>query len=149
MPHDVFEEDAGTGGGGGSSSAPLAATTAARAWCSTTTGLASGYQVVPLDTVSYDLGSNLNLANHRYVVPTTGLYDVIGVIGQASSGAIAAGIFNNGVITSQNYEQNSFTAVITDTLELIAGDHIDLRAFSGITVAGAVGGVYLTVKQVA
>lgn len=92
---------------------------------------------VLLDTESYDVGSNFDTTNKRYVAPVTGYYQVNASI-QFSS-AIADKIYMpyiyvNGVSYATQYATNGsdsngvFSTNISDLVYVVAGQYIELYA---------------------
>lgn len=106
---------------------------------------------VPLDTLQYDSSSNLfNAANGRFIAPVAGTYQVSGAICYALSATgtytyMLAAIYKNGSTYSDpQFSQavNSYGGVVcADTLQLNAGDYVELWGYlsgqAGNIVVGA------------
>lgn len=98
---------------------------------------------VLLDTESFDVNSDYDAANKRYVAPVTGYYQVNASV--SFSGAIAsklyiAYIYVNGASVTQLYVANGTdgnavcSAHLSDTVYIVAGQYVELYAK---TLAGA------------
>ncbi len=90
---------------------------------------------VPLDTTSFDPGSNISLANSRYVCPVAGYYQVeANVLANTTSGQGYGylQIYKNGAAVSTDWISQTPTAtggVGTTTADIIqcnAGDYLEL-----------------------
>ena len=63
---------------------------AARAYASSTLGIsASTWTKAPLNTENFDIGSNFDTTNYRFVAPYKGVYLVAGQVGIASNGLLS------------------------------------------------------------
>ena len=89
---------------------------------------------VLFDTESYDIGSDYDVANKRFVAPVTGYYLVNVNIGYFVTGMVAdkkyyAGIYVNGALYSANISQASIvsdhTALVSDIVYVEAGQYIE------------------------
>ena len=89
---------------------------------------------VLFDTESYDIGSDYDVANKRFVAPVTGYYLVNVNIGYFVTGMVAdkkyyAGIYVNGALYSANISQASIvsdhTASVSDIVYVEAGQYIE------------------------
>ena len=132
-------------------------TTAARAYRNAAITLPSNaWTKVPLDTGSYDIGGNFQLANSRYVCPVTAQYEVIGAVELNTASAtvgVQAGIYKNGAqaatagLTSS--AQGFPGSVIADVVNCVAGDVLELWALTTTSTPVAAGAnlTYLSVVQ--
>jgi hypothetical protein len=132
---------------------PVTAARAYRNAAFTTAG--AGTAKVPLDTIGYDPGSNINTASNRYVCPATGTYHVDGQFSSAvTSGVAQAMIYKNGVLItpgiSASATTNGLAASVTDLIQCNAGDYLELWTYTSAAIALYVGsqGNYLSVVQV-
>lgn len=154
-------------GSGGSTTPPPAPTkiTSARAFRTAAFApTANTATKVPFDTLDYDASSNLwNAANHRFVAPTTGQYQINGQLTQTLGTpgfamVLVALIYVNGVEASTGtrnpYSDNQgvSVSVVADTLHLNAGDYVELFCYStggwGLYVAPSHDFNYLSVTLI-
>jgi hypothetical protein len=114
--------------------------TAARAYRNAALTLSAGaYTKIPVDTVTYDAGSNLQIANGRYVCPTAGYYHVEGQVetNAASGSLLIAQINVNGAARTDGGRiipgsGGAWAVTVSDVLQLSAGDYVELYAYSGV-----------------
>lgn len=126
---------------------------AARAWRNAAlTTSTNAWAKVPIDTVAYDLGGNLQIANGRYICPVAGIYDVIGNVlcGESATGTytnFATAIYKNGVMVSMANNQPAVSniqgTVVADKIQCVAGDYLELWVFNaqsgtGLSIQGAI-----------
>jgi hypothetical protein len=140
----------------------VAPTTAARAYRNAAFTLPQNvWTKIPLDTIQFDPGANVQLANNRYICPATGFYQVDGaILGPALAGGggfETTGIYVNGV---QRINGDSPASVVTGqvgsnvsgTIQCNAGDYIELWAYQTGTAGQALfttsANVFLSVAQV-
>lgn len=95
---------------------------------------AATFVKIPIDTASFDPGSNLQLANSRYVCPVTGYYQVNGEVAvtPGASDTLLVAIYKNGArITTGSGEAGVQTvASVADVVQCNAGDYLELWAVS-------------------
>jgi len=117
--------------------------------------LTSGaWTTVNLDTESYDVGNNFNTTLYKFVVPTTGYYEIIGQI--MWSGALVAdkrynvGVFKGATQILNGCQHASHTSSLVvkcrDILYLTAADELYLKAYndSGVGSCDVISGQYNT-----
>ena len=141
-----------TGGGGGG---PAGALIAARAHRSVTAHpMNPGWKKVWLDTVDYDTAEMFNPDLMRFDIPEDGLYDCLGAVNFDTSPGVdwLVGVFVNGAVASRATRVASGglegAGAIADTLELTAGDFVELYGFVNVATTLQVGdgANYLAVK---
>lgn len=95
--------------------------------------VSSSDSVLPVDTVSFDSGSNVNLAGNRYVCPITGFYHVdvqVSVSSGAAGQTITAEVWKNGAIWSSGSQvvasagSQGLQATCSDIVQCNAGDYL-------------------------
>ena len=119
--------------------------TAARAYRNAAlTAVVSTYSKVPVDTVSYDAGGNLQLANGRYVCPTAGFYHVsaqVNFLATAAGQEAVATVYKNGALVTQGTTafsaagSQAIDAQVTDTVQCNAGDYLELWYYANAAIA--------------
>ena len=141
-----------TGGGGGG---PAGALIAARAHRSITAHpMDTGWNKVWVDTVDYDTAGIFNRDLLRFDIPEDGLYDCLGAVNFETTATVdwLVAVFVNGLMASRATRVYSGGAegagAIADTLELAAGDFVELSAHVNIptTLQVGDGANYLAVK---
>lgn len=113
---------------------------------------ASTWTKIPLDTRTFDPGSNFDITtNYRYNVPTAGYYHVSAqaLLSVSATGTYTEGItavYKNGVQVSGEV---TFPAIETyqddlvgDIIECAAGDYLEMYAYSSQASTLATGTVY-------
>jgi hypothetical protein len=112
---------------------------------------------IPLDTASYDAGSNLQIANNRYACPVGGYYQVNGLVAgnESSSDTMMASVYVNGAERVRGSHvstpSQSIAIEVNDIISCNAGDYIELWVYTSTadTIAsGALGGPFLSVVKV-
>lgn len=116
---------------------------------------------VPLDTVTFDLGSNWDVTtNRRYTAPVAGYYHVEGgATLNAPITEVTAQLFKNGSLVQWGLDmitdpaaQHSDSAVFSDIVQLAANDFVEFWLFTSAAVAGDVAAgqqAYMAVTRVA
>jgi hypothetical protein len=125
------------------------------------TVLATTWTKVLVDTISYDPGANMSVANGRYVCPATGWYQVEGQVMWGATSATVncyTAIYKNGVavsngtvlnVTGDNVNPRGQT--VSDLVQCNAGDYLELYCYSSVNYSlgvGSTAGNYLSVVQV-
>jgi major tropism determinant Mtd-like protein/collagen triple helix repeat protein len=147
----------GATGATGPSGSPQG-TTAARAYraAAFTIGGANQWTKIPIDTSSFDVGSNLQLANGRYICPTTAQYEVMAAVELNTGTPTGAqvGIYKNGALAAAGGVASSATgyagAVVADIVSCTAGDYLELWAQSTAGATPIVNGAtaaYISIVQ--
>ena len=112
-------------------------------------GGADWYKIA-LDTESYDIGSNFDTVNNRFVVPTTGYYQVNGLFYPEVADISAAVIFcvaiyvdplgvgtpvakSYGIWVKAAAATDYLGCLVSDTIHLIATDRVYLYCYSSET----------------
>lgn len=118
----------------------LAALTIAAAWRSTAQNLGKeNWTQIKVDKALYDPHGLVDLVNGRYVVPATGIYSVAGSVAGVNVGAnqtLIVAFWKNGTTEVVRGERTTMpvvgqlNTVVAGTAELLAGDHLELYAFS-------------------
>jgi hypothetical protein len=143
----ISDATVGSLGAGGPAAAAAGVTqagvVAARAWRSAAWQPASGFQAIPVDTVEYDSGSNINLAQNAFIVTVAGYYQVsVGACVQNSASAFNAqvGVVVNGSVThalegAPNVGGQAMYPVMsaTDIVRCVAGDRIQAYFWASTT----------------
>ena len=109
--------------------------TAARAYRSAAFTTVSGWQKIPVDTTTYDTGSNLQINNGRYICPAAGSYQVNVNVQSTlgSSASINVGIGKNGSFVSIGTSETiSGPAAVSgsDIIQCNAGDILELWCYT-------------------
>ena len=106
---------------------------------------------INLNTIFKDLGLNFDTATFKFVVPVTGLYNIIGAVEFSSTVAdkrYLTAIYKNGTSIREVAGQASFISTLTvecnEEVFLLEGDEIELyvqsEAGSGIDTVDVVSG---------
>jgi hypothetical protein len=112
---------------------------AARAYRNTALSFSgSTWTKVPIDTLSFDSGSNMDVGtNHRFNCPVAGYYEVVGEVSlSGGSGAGYAAIYQNGTRVAWSGGPNGSVEgqpCATDILKCAAGDYIELYLYTAGT----------------
>ena len=150
--------DDGVDGVDGVDGDPVVTRTAARAYRSAAGhGLSPGWQKVWVDTLNYDHGPGLwNPDTLQFVIPEDGLYDVFGTVtfnvGAGLDWLVSVWVngaqADRGVRVSSGGQEGA--GVVADTLDLKAGDVVDLYCYVNVAASLQVGDKanFLVVKQV-
>jgi len=112
---------------------------------------ASGTAKILLQAENYDTGSNFDsITNYRFVAPITGFYQFTGSTQMfvANTVVVQCFLYKNGVALREGNTginasggNNNTSSVVTGSLQLTAGDYIELFTFhSQASVAGTVAG---------
>jgi hypothetical protein len=116
---------------------------------------AGAWTKVPLDTLNFDTGSNMDVAtNNRFDVPVSGYYQVEAAMLQTANTYGYVSIYKNGTQISQaGGSADTDRAETTDLIYCEAGDYLELWVYSGsgaLNVDSGLGstGTYLAVAQV-
>jgi hypothetical protein len=123
-------------------------TMAARMSRNATLAIPSGTATkVPLDTVSFDTSGMAQPANGRLIAPVAGYYLVsgeCGVGGLSSAAVVVYYVYVNGVQRNVSARLQSSTdypiASFADTLQLNAGDYVELYVWANVATNLATGG---------
>ena len=97
-----------------------------------------GTGVIPWTAEDYDIGSNFDLANNRFVAPEDGVYyfshlNLAGANGNLNNdvGLYTNGVFQNGTRSREDTGSSNWnTYNIVAVLELSENDQVDIRVIS-------------------
>lgn len=119
---------------------PTAVTTissavAARAYRNGALTLAGGTSTkVPVDTLAFDTGSNMDVANGRFTAPSTGPYWAAGQVCVAGGPTLEPLIYVNDSQVLAGTANAAGAGFVAGALELNAGDHVELWCYSSSTI---------------
>lgn len=122
-----------------------------RVYRSAAQNTAAGTTKVLYDTKTYDTGSNFDVVtNNRFTAPVAGFYNFSATAQVASAANFQLSLFKNGTGLTNGVNGSGSGAnqgsIVTDTLQLAAGDYVEVFASCGSVNALFVGspGVYFT-----
>lgn len=146
--NQLGENDAGFKSGANIDAAAITSehlnlTIASRAYAASAQNLTSGGNKIQLNTENYDLGSDFDTTNYRFVAPLTGYYQVnanVAVSNLDTGGQVYAEIFVNGAAYSRGryYPTTSSddpNALVVDLVPVTAGQYIELYGTTSTTEA--------------
>ena len=108
---------------------------AARAYRNGALTLGSGTSTkVPVDTLVFDTGSNMDTTNGRYTAPTTGYYFVAGQVCVSGGPTLEPLIYVNGSQVLAGTAMVASAGVVSGCLSLTAGDHVELWCYSSSSI---------------
>lgn len=113
-----------------------ATVTSARAYRAAALSPAAGWVKIPLDTLSYDVSSNLwQAANNRFVCPLAGYYQVSGQVQSSAAPSIRGivAIWKNGAEISRGADMTFggyFGLNVADVIQCNAGDYLELYLYA-------------------
>lgn len=120
-------------------------------------GAGAGTYKINLNAESYDIGSDFDTGNYRYVAPVTGYYQVDACVtwesADFSAGTYITSIFVNGSEYTQQYTYQAtaskFTAIpISDIVYAGAGQYIELKIYTDDTNVDVYGGANSTFMSI-
>jgi hypothetical protein len=116
--------------------------TVARAWLAGAFTTNNTWQKVPLDTLSFDVSSNLwDATNKRFVCPTAGVYHVDANLAWGAStwaGRMILSVYKNGteVLRTDEYRSSDGsdyrTLKVSDKIRCNSGDVLELWAYTAV-----------------
>ncbi len=116
-----------------------------------TTGGASAFNVVPIDTITYDTSGDFSISNNRFIAPIAGFYFFTGTVSTSTTNVwLIAGLLKNGTLVKRGQGNlNSAGAInssntVSGLLQLAAGDYIQLALFSNNASQGGLTGADTT-----
>lgn len=114
----------------------------ARAYRSAAYTSGTNFNKVPLEAESYDIGSDFDTTNNRFVAPVTGYYQVTGRASTTGTTRFLLLIYKNGTAYSKGSDGSNataFGAVVSDIIPLAATDYVELWAYTPTGMAFEVG----------
>lgn len=109
---------------------------------------AGAFAKINFDTEDYDTNNNFdNATNFRYTAPVSGFYhfDAAANTNGGAGSFFTIAIYKNGASLVRGVEVNSTGSVgvtVSDTIQLTAGDYIEIFVFASNTVAYDVGSAF-------
>ncbi len=126
------------------------------AYPSSTVAISSATQKVALNTELYDSNSNFDTSTNRYTAPVNGFYHFdaqarLGSTGMGTTENASIGIYKNGsqlLVSEKNNGSGDANRLVTPhigaTIQLTAGDYIELYALMGGVYRDIVSGPIVT-----
>jgi len=114
----------------------------ARAYRSAAYTSGTNFNKVPLEAESYDIGSDFDTTNNRFVAPVTGYYQVSARASVTGTTRLLLLIYKNGSAVARGGDNTGATSngtVFSDILQLNATDYIELWAYTPTGMAFEVG----------
>lgn len=119
---------------------------------------ANSWDKINLNTTVYDVGSNFDTTNHKFVAPVTGLYKIKGIVHFTAITATKlyqSAIYQNGSAVAYAKQHSSTTDDISVTVEteifLTQNDYVELYANpnpSGCSAKSGIGYTRLEIRLV-
>lgn len=118
----------------------------------------SGWQLIPFNTIAFDVNTEFNTGSSRFVAAKTGYYQVNAgyyTDNQANTQYYSIGIRKNGALYQENGGNHSANGPVSRTINglvyLLAGDYIEIFAENyqiGVTIDSYSGKTFFEVHQV-